>query len=55
MNHQPEVVVTGIGVVTPIGIGIEDFWQALVAGKSGVRVRHGFEDTDLPLRIAARS
>ncbi len=53
MNHLPEVVVTGIGVVTPIGIGIEDFWQALVAGKSGVRVRRGFEDTDLPLRIAA--
>ena len=31
------VVVTGIGVISPIGIGSETFWQNLLAGKSGVR------------------
>ncbi len=32
-----QVVVTGLGVVTPIGLGIKDFWENLVKGQSGVR------------------
>jgi 3-oxoacyl-[acyl-carrier-protein] synthase II len=35
------VVVTGLGAVTPIGVGVQGFWQGLIAGKSGVgRVTH---------------
>jgi 3-oxoacyl-[acyl-carrier-protein] synthase II len=35
------VVVTGMGAVTPIGQNLPDFWQALVAGRSGIaRVTH---------------
>ena len=30
------VVVTGVGVVSPIGIGKEAFWQSLISGKSGI-------------------
>jgi len=30
------VVVTGLGAVTPVGIGVEEFWQGLVAGRSGI-------------------
>jgi len=53
MKPFPEVVVTGVGVVTPIGVGADPFWEALVAGRSGVSVRAGFEDVELPHRIAA--
>ncbi len=34
--NLPEVVITGVGVVSPIGIGTEAFWQSLAAGRSGV-------------------
>jgi 3-oxoacyl-[acyl-carrier-protein] synthase II len=53
MNSTGDVVVTGMGVVSPIGIGAEAFWQNLLDGVSGVRVRESFADTDLPLRIGA--
>ena len=34
------VVVTGMGAVTPVGIGVENFWQGLLSGKSGVDTLH---------------
>ncbi|MFN0053535.1 MAG: beta-ketoacyl-[acyl-carrier-protein] synthase family protein [Planctomycetales bacterium] len=39
VQHAPErqVVITGIGVVSPIGIGVGDFWTSLQAGTSGIR------------------
>ncbi|MGB9612703.1 MAG: beta-ketoacyl synthase N-terminal-like domain-containing protein, partial [Candidatus Margulisiibacteriota bacterium] len=47
------VVVTGLGVVSPIGIGKDLFWQNLVAGKSGVtRITH-FDPTPFDSQIAA--
>ena len=48
------VVITGIGVVSPIGIGVDSFWQSLQNGISGVRVRPEFEGTDIPIRLAAQ-
>ena len=42
-----------MGVVSPIGVGTDAFWQSLIDGVSGVRVRDAFADTDLPLRIGA--
>jgi 3-oxoacyl-[acyl-carrier-protein] synthase II len=36
METRPRVVVTGIGVVTSIGIGVEPFWRAALAGQSGI-------------------
>ena len=47
------VVVTGIGVISSIGTGIEDYWRALVAGTSGVATITHFDTTDYRVHIAA--
>ncbi len=46
------VVVTGLGAVTPIGIGKEAFWNNLVAGKSGIGLITEFDATDFGCKIA---
>ena len=48
------VVVTGMGLVTPLGIGLENNWSRLIAGESGVRAIQSFDVSDLPARIAAQ-
>lgn len=48
-----EVVITGLGLVTPIGIGVEPFWKSLVAGRSGGGPITRFDAGDHPVRIAA--
>lgn len=47
------VVVTGMGCVTPIGIGREAFWSGLQRGASGVRRIESFDVSDSPVKIAA--
>src|SRR5437764_6174522 len=49
---QRRVVITGLGVVAPNGIGKEDFWNACIAGRSGVRHITRFDASPLPTRIA---
>ncbi|MDQ1707747.1 MAG: 3-oxoacyl-[acyl-carrier-protein] synthase [Pyrinomonadaceae bacterium] len=52
---QPRrVVITGIGCVTPIGIGREAFWSGLVHGRSGVRTIESFDVSNSPVKIAAQ-
>src|SRR6266436_3817466 len=52
--RQPvRVVITGMGCVTPIGIGREAYWSALCKGESGVRRIEAFDVTDAPVKIAA--
>jgi len=46
------VVVTGIGPVSPIGIGRDAFWESLLAGRGGVRKIQRFDPSDLPVQIA---
>jgi beta-ketoacyl-acyl-carrier-protein synthase II len=46
------VVITGLGVVAPNGIGKEDFWDACVSGRSGVRHITRFDASNLPTQIA---
>ncbi len=48
------VVVTGLGVVAPNGIGKEEFWQANVHGKSGVDLIKSFDVLNLNSKIAAQ-
>src|SRR2546423_14136136 len=47
------VVITGMGCVTPIGIGREKFWSALQRGESGVRRIESFDVEKSPGKIAA--
>ena len=47
------LVITGMGAVTPIGIGVENYWNNLVAGKCGVEKITRFDTSDLPVKIAA--
>ncbi len=51
MKPLIDVVVTGLGVVSPIGIGVQAFWDALISRSSGIRVRDAFALTELPWRI----
>jgi 3-oxoacyl-[acyl-carrier-protein] synthase II len=46
------VVVTGLGLVCPVGIGVEKSWQALVAGKSGIAPITHYDASTYPTRIA---
>jgi 3-oxoacyl-[acyl-carrier-protein] synthase II len=46
------VVVTGLGMVSPLGCGVEPSWSRLLAGQSGARRIEGFDVSDLPCKIA---
>jgi 3-oxoacyl-[acyl-carrier-protein] synthase II len=46
------VVVTGIGPVTPVGTGVEEFWSGLVSGRNGIRTITAFDIDDLPVKVA---
>lgn len=50
---KKRVVITGIGAVTPIGIGKEAYWEALRAGTVGVDLITSFDTTDYVTKIAA--
>jgi len=50
--HQHRVVVTGIGVIAPNGIGKDAYWDALERGKSGIKRITGFDPEGLSCKIA---
>ncbi len=52
MIERKKVVVTGLGAVTPIGIGKENFWNALIAGQNGIRKITSFDDAQVSVQIA---
>ncbi|MDP6966054.1 MAG: beta-ketoacyl-ACP synthase II, partial [Candidatus Marinimicrobia bacterium] len=45
------VVVTGMGVVSPVGVGTRLFWKSLTSGKSGIDTVTKFDTTDFPVKI----
>ncbi len=47
------VAVTGMGILTPVGIGVEAYWKAAVAGSSGVSLVRHFDASGLPTQIAS--
>ena len=53
MNGQPGVVITGIGVVSPFGVGRDRFWQHVSHGCSGTRAITQFDVSGYPSQVAA--
>lgn len=49
---EKRIIITGLGVVTPNGIGKNEFWQALISGKSGIDRITSFDASNLPTQIA---
>jgi 3-oxoacyl-[acyl-carrier-protein] synthase II len=50
--RRVRVAVTGVGVVSPVGVGAPAFWDALLAGRSGIAPITAFDASRLPVRIA---
>ena len=54
-NKRNRVVITGIGTVTSYGDGVENFWDSLLAGKSGIDTVQSFDITDYPSKVGAEA
>ncbi|MDA8340210.1 MAG: beta-ketoacyl-ACP synthase II [Nitrospiraceae bacterium] len=52
MIEKRRVVVTGLGIVTPLGIGVEASWQSALEGRSGIVPITQFDASQFPVRIA---
>ena len=50
---QRRVVITGMGAITPVGLNVEETWQSMLAGKSGVELITKFDTSEFTTKIAA--
>lgn len=53
MSSLDEVVITGVGVVSPLGTGTDKFYEGIREGRSGIRDLEMFDGSDLPVRFGA--
>ena len=54
MERMRRVVVTGMGIVSPLGVGLEHVWRRLIAGESGIGAIQSFDVSDLPCKVAGQ-
>lgn len=47
-----KIVITGMGAITPLGIGTDVYWESLISGKSGVDTIKSFDSSELAVQIA---
>jgi len=52
LPHSKRVVVTGMGVMTPLGVSVQELWDSLIAGKSGIGPMTLCDPNDYPCQIA---
>jgi 3-oxoacyl-[acyl-carrier-protein] synthase II len=52
VSQRTRAVITGLGPVTPVGIGVDAFWDGLTTGRNGVREISRFDHADLPVSVA---
>ena len=50
-NGRHRAVITGMGAITPLGLNVDDFWEALLAGKSGIDWTTWIDTADYPVKI----
>ena len=48
------VVITGTGIISPVGLNTETFWDSLINGRCGISRLEGFEDYNLSIKVAGR-
>ncbi len=53
-NEMRRVVITGLGVISPVGNDVNTFWESLKTGKCGISRIEGFEEYNLPIHVAGR-
>jgi beta-ketoacyl-acyl-carrier-protein synthase II len=51
-NHRTRVVITGLGIISPLGDDIDTIWNALIQGESGITQVTMFDTSNLPCQIA---
>ena len=51
---EREIVITGMGAVTPVGIGVAEFWNGLLAGRCGIGPVTSFDTSALQVHAAAQ-
>jgi 3-oxoacyl-[acyl-carrier-protein] synthase II len=54
MTEMRRVVVTGMGIACPLGLGVEYVWGRLIAGESGINAIQSFDVSDLPAKVAGQ-
>jgi 3-oxoacyl-[acyl-carrier-protein] synthase II len=52
VSERRKVLITGIGPVTPVGIGVDAFWEGITTGRNGVREISRFDHSDLSVSVA---
>ncbi len=48
----PEIVVTGLGAITPLGLTVQEYWQGLIDGRSGISHITKFDVSNYPVKVA---
>lgn len=51
---EPRIVITGLGCVTPIGIGVDEFWTAAIKGTNGIGPIDAFDTTDFKTKVGGQ-